>query len=173
EKQILEIAKSAVIASVKKQGKVKYNFEFKPLLNDEYSAFVTLKKHGDLRGCVGQIFATNPLWMSIEDAGKNAALHDTRFSPVTVKELGELEFEVTVLSRMKKILSPNEIVIGRDGVYLRIGLSSAIFLPQVAPEQNWNTTQLLQNLCRKAGLPNNAYTSPEAELYIFQALIIE
>ena len=126
-----------------------------------------------LRGCMGQTFTTSSLLNSVIEAGRLAASRDPRFSPVSEKELDKLEYEVTILSRMKKILNPEEIEIGRDGVYLRMENSGALFLPQVAPEQKWNRTELLENLCRKARLPMDAYKSTKAELYVFQAMIID
>jgi AMMECR1 domain-containing protein len=74
---------------------------------------------------------------------------------------------------MKKILDEKEIVIGRDGVYMKSENSSAIFLPQVAPEQHWDVKDLLENLCRKAGIARDSYKLPDTEIFIFQALIIK
>ncbi len=172
KKFIMDVAKKSVKAAVTNtevELKDKVNSE----LNDEYAAFVTLKEDGILRGCMGQTFTTSSLLNAVVEAGRLAATRDPRFKPVSKIELDKLEYEVTILSRFKKILSDKEIEIGRDGVYLRLGNSAALFLPQVAPEQHWNTEELLENLCSKARLPLDAYKSPDAELFIFQAMIID
>ncbi|MGA2297515.1 MAG: AmmeMemoRadiSam system protein B [FCB group bacterium] len=173
KKLILEIAEITVQNSVLGKPKKKLPEENSSYLNEEYAAFVTLKEHGELRGCIGQIFSKVPLRQSIQDAARNAALRDPRFNAVSEAELSKLEYEVTVLSRMKKILDEKEIVIGRDGVYMKSENSSAIFLPQVAPEQHWDVKDLLENLCRKAGIARDSYKLPDTEIFIFQALIIK
>src|SRR3989339_298896 len=173
KKVIMDYAKKSVRSTVLNTSIDIDEKQFSDRLNDEYAAFVTLKEEGMLRGCMGQTFTTSSLLNSVIEAGRLAASRDPRFSPVSEKELDKLEYEVTILSRMKKILNPEEIEIGRDGVYLRMENSGALFLPQVAPEQKWNRTELLENLCRKARLPMDAYKSTKAELYVFQAMIID
>ncbi|MBI5326576.1 MAG: AmmeMemoRadiSam system protein B [Ignavibacteriae bacterium] len=173
KKVIMEIAKKAVKSAVLNSAIDVDESKISERLNDEYASFVTLKEDGMLRGCMGQTFTTSSLINSVIEAGRLASTRDPRFNPVSEKELNKLEYEVTVLSRMKKILDPEEIVVGRDGVYIRLENSGALFLPQVAPEQKWDRTELLENLCRKARLPNDAYKSTKAELYVFQAMIID
>src|SRR3989339_16280 len=173
KKVIMDYAKKSVRSTVLNTSIDIDEKQFSDRLNDEYAAFVTLKEEGMLRGCMGQTFTTSSLLNSVIEAGRLAASRDPRFSPVSEKELDKLEYEVTILLRMKKILNPEEIEIGRDGVYLRMENSGALFLPQVAPEQKWNRTELLENLCRKARLPMDAYKSTKAELYVFQAMIID
>ena len=164
-----------VIKTLKKVTKVDTTKElpmvFAPTsLTEEYAAFVTLKKKGDLRGCMGHTFPSMPLISEVEESTRLAATSDPRFNPLTKKELPDLEVEVTILSRMKKILDENEIVPGRDGVYLRLGRNSGLFLPIVATEYGWDRTTLLEHLCNKAGLPVNSQKDPKAELYIFKAI---
>ena len=79
------------------------------------------------------------------------------FSPVTLRELADLEIEISVLTPMKPVSGPNDIVVGRDGVLLKKGGRSAVFLPQVAPEQGWGRDEMLSHLSQKAGLPSNAW----------------
>ncbi|TAL69135.1 MAG: AmmeMemoRadiSam system protein B [Bacteroidetes bacterium] len=172
-KVILDYAKKSVKSAVLNNPIEIDNSIISDRLNDEYASFVTLKVDGMLRGCMGQTFTTSSLLNSVIEAGRLSATRDPRFSPVSEKELDKLEYEVTVLSRMKKILDPEEVVVGRDGVYFRLENSGALFLPQVAPEQKWDRTELLENLCRKARLPMDAYKSTKAELYVFQAMIID
>ena len=99
-----------------------------------------------------------------------SAFEDPRFSPVTAKELPDLEVEISVLTPMKPVSGPNEIVVGRDGVLLRKGGRSAVFLPQVAPEQGWGRDEMLSHLSQKAGLPPNAWREG-ASFQTFQAIV--
>jgi hypothetical protein len=143
---------------------------FPSQLECRQGAFVTLKKRGDLRGCIGHMAEDMPLARTTGLMAMQAAFNDSRFTPVTLPELDDLEFEVSVLTPFKPIASADEIVIGRDGVVLAKSGRSAVFLPQVATEQGWKTPELLDNLCRKAGLPVDAWKSG-AQLHIFQAQV--
>ncbi len=140
-----------------------------PRLQFPQGVFVTLKKHGELRGCIGLLVGDFPVslstaWMAIQ-AGEN----DPRFPQVSLKELATLEIEISVMTPLKQIAKPTDIVVGRDGVVIRKAGRSGVFLPQVATEQGWNLTQMLDELCvEKAGLPRDAWRSG-AQLYVFQA----
>jgi AmmeMemoRadiSam system protein B/AmmeMemoRadiSam system protein A len=123
----------------------------------ERGAFVTLKKRGDLRGCIGQIVARGSLPHVVSAMALAAAFEDTRFERVRAEELPQLEIEISVLTPPKTVKGPADIVIGRDGVILTRGGRSAVFLPQVATEQGWQRDELLDNLALKAGLPANAW----------------
>jgi AmmeMemoRadiSam system protein B/AmmeMemoRadiSam system protein A len=130
--------------------------------------FVTLKNHGELRGCIGHLTGDFPVglttgWMAVQ-AGEN----DPRFSPVSAKELAGLEIEISVMTPLKPIAKATDIVLGRDGVVIQKAGRSAVFLPQVAPEQGWNLNEMLDNLCLKAGLPRDAWKSG-AQFLVFQA----
>jgi AmmeMemoRadiSam system protein A len=142
-------------------------------LGKEYATFVTLKKDGHLRGCMGHTISTKSLLSSVEETGRMAAVKDPRFSPVTENELPELSIEVTILSRFKKVFDINDIEVGKDGLVLRLGYNSGLFLPQVAPENNWDRETFLKQLGRKAGLDYNAYKTPNVEIYKFLAIIID
>jgi uncharacterized protein len=133
------------------------------------AAFVTLHKHGDLRGCVGHLKAFKPLIKSIQEMAIAAAFDDSRFSPLQLDEVPDLEIEISVLSPMKKIASIDEIIVGTHGLYLQKGFQSGLLLPQVPTELGWTKEQFLVGICQKAGLPNTAWKS--AELFIFTAEI--
>ncbi len=141
---------------------------FPARLQFRQGAFVTLKKQGALRGCIGHMAEDSPLARTVGAVALEAAFNDTRFTPVKLAELDELEIEVSVLTPATPVAGAKEIIIGRDGVILSKGGRSAVFLPQVAPEQGWDTPTLLDNLCRKAGLPDGAWESG-AQLLVFQA----
>jgi MEMO1 family protein len=131
-------------------------------------AFVTLKKNGELRGCIGQMSSDYELGKTVGAMAAYAAFKDSRFQPVQESELSQIEIEISILSPMKPITSSEEIVIGRDGVLMTKGSTSAVFLPQVAVENNWNRNEMLDNLCLKAGVSRGCWKR-EAEFKIFQA----
>jgi len=136
------------------------------------AVFVTLKKHGKLRGCIGGITPVEPLYEAVCDAARAAALKDGRFPPVTAKELPELEYEVSVLSPMRRVLDPGEIKIGRDGVLIKRGRAEGLLLPQVPIEQGWDRETFLSYACRKAGLEDRAWRDERTEIFRFTALVI-
>jgi AmmeMemoRadiSam system protein B/AmmeMemoRadiSam system protein A len=140
-------------------------------MRETYAAFVTLKKEGALRGCIGHILPVTQLWRSIRDNAIAAAVKDTRFSPVTAYELDDLELEISVLTRPSSVDSPDGFEVGRHGVVLRAHGRRAVFLPQVAPEQGWNRATTLSQLSRKAGLAVDTWRTPAAELSVFEAQV--
>jgi MEMO1 family protein len=131
-------------------------------------AFVTLKKDGQLRGCIGHMAEDIPLGQTIGAMALQAALHDPRFAPVELSEMSRLEIEISVLTPMKPIADSEEIVIGRDGVLMSKAGTSAVFLPQVAVENKWNKSEMLDNLCLKAGLSTGCWKR-DAKFRVFQA----
>ncbi len=139
-------------------------------LNVEMAAFVTLKKNGKLRGCMGHTYPKELLPIEVEKAAYLAASKDYRFEKVSESELDSIKIEVTILSRFKRIFTPNDIIIGKHGVYIRNGNRTGLFLPNVATEQNWNLNELLINLCKKADLSQEMIHHPDTELYIFNAI---
>ncbi len=139
-----------------------------PALARRQGAFVTLKQQGKLRGCIGTVWATKPLGLTVRDMAVAAGTQDPRFAPLTVDELDGLEIEVSVLSPLAYVKEPEDIQVGRDGVYITVGNKSAVFLPQVAVEQGWDRETLLGQLCLKAGLPEDAWQRGGL-LYRFQA----
>jgi MEMO1 family protein len=141
---------------------------FPARLNFRQGAFVTLKKNGQLRGCIGHIPPDTELCKAVSAAALLSAFEDTRFLPVAANELGSIEIEISALTPLKPIRSVDEIVVGRDGVLIIKEGSSAIFLPQVAPENNWGRDVMLENLCRKGGWPAGCWKQ-DAKLQVFQA----
>jgi AmmeMemoRadiSam system protein A len=130
--------------------------------------FVTLKKHGQLRGCIGNLTSEGPLCRLVGAMALQAALNDRRFSPVQLGEMSQIEIEISVLTPMQTVANPSEIVIGRDGVVLTKGSHTAVFLPQVALEQGWSREEMLDQLSRKAGLAPGSWRQG-ANFEVFQA----
>ena len=143
---------------------------FSPAALEPRGVFVTLKKRGNLRGCIGRMTPDRPLAALVSAMALQAAFEDPRFGPVTLKELPDLEIEISVLTPMKPVSGPGAIVVGRDGVLLRKGERSAVFLPQVAPEQGWGRDEMLDHLSTKAGLPAGTWREG-AQFSTFQALV--
>jgi len=131
-------------------------------------AFVTLTKHGELRGCIGRIPADFELGKTVGTMALEAAFNDVRFGPLTLRELPEVEIEISALTPMKSIEKASQIRVGKDGVVLVKAGRSAVFLPQVATEQHWGRDELLDHLCVKAGLAEGCWEKG-AKLSVFQA----
>ena len=141
-----------------------------PRLMRPQGAFVTLRKRGDLRGCIGTLIPEAPLGRTVGMMAIQAAFGDPRFSRVGANELKDIEIEVSALTPMKPVSGAADVRVGRDGVMLQKDGRSAVFLPQVAGEQGWNREEMLDNLCLKAGLPAGCWARG-AKLATFQAEI--
>ena len=138
-------------------------------LKEECGAFVTLKKHGQLRGCIGLIQPTKPLYRVIAEMAQAAAFDDPRFDPLAIQELKDLDLEISVLTPLQKMKDAKEIEVGRHGLYIKKGFYSGLLLPQVATEYKWNPVTFLEETCRKAGLGRNAWQDKDAEIFLFSA----
>jgi len=129
-----------------------------PHLAEPRGVFTTLYRHGQLRGCVGYVSPVAPLYGAVIETARAAASQDTRFPPVTRDEVPELEISLSVLSRLQPIL-PEQIEIGRHGLVVSLGLHRGLLLPQVPVEHHWDRETILEQTCRKAGLPAGAWES--------------
>jgi hypothetical protein len=171
KKELLKLARSALVYYLEK-GKTPVasdlDVSIGPAMKKNGAAFVTLKEHSELRGCIGDIIAQGPLYESVIRNAINAGVNDWRFMQVTKAECDDIEFEISALTEPKLISSYKQIRIGIDGVILRKRGASAVFLPQVAPEQGWNVEEMLTHLSLKAGLPADAWKDG-AEFFVFQA----
>lgn len=169
KKTLLEIARK-VLENYLSSGKIpEFKVDSRPLLEIR-GAFVTLKRDGQLRGCIGNIVGKEPLYLTVRDMAIQAATQDPRFSPVKYKELKDIEIEISVLSPLKRVSSAQEIELGKHGVVVKKGFRQGVFLPQVAEETGWTKEEFLSYLClHKAGLPAQAWRDPAVELYVFTA----
>jgi AmmeMemoRadiSam system protein B/AmmeMemoRadiSam system protein A len=134
------------------------------------AAFVTLKKNSQLRGCIGDVFPKRPLYKSVIINAVNAGFNDPRFAPLTAAECNDIKIEISALTVPTPIGSADQIRISIDGVVLNKDGRSALFLPQVAPEQGWDLNQMLANLSVKAGLPADGWKEG-ATFQVFQAVV--
>jgi len=165
---LLRIARDTLEQHVRGKALPDLNaFELTPRLRARSGAFVTLHKHGHLRGCIGYIEGRAPLAKTVQENACNAATGDPRFPPVQPDELKDIDIEISVMSPLRKASSPNDVVAGTHGVVLKKGFHQGVFLPQVATEQGWDRETFLRHLGLKAGLDMNAYKT--AELWLFTA----
>ena len=166
--KLLEIARSVIESRL--FGKKVPEFQVESTtLKEKRGAFVTLRKHGQLRGCIGIIDAKKPLHKIIEKMASAAAFDDSRFSPVSREELKDLSIEISVLTPLKEVEDINEIEVGVHGIYIVKGFYSGILLPQVATQYKWDRLTFLKETCHKAGLPSDAWSDKDTRIYIFSA----
>jgi len=165
---LMKIAREAISCSVRGKPLPKYD-PSSPILREKRGAFVTINKHGNLRGCIGYIEAYKPLYETVQEMAVAAALRDPRFPPVTEDELDDLEVEISVLTPIRKIRDINEIEVGKHGIIIRKGYNQGLLLPQVATEYGWDRITFLEHTCLKAGLPRDAWKDPDTEIMIFSA----
>ncbi len=168
-KRLLEIARESITSYVK-DGKRKTFTESDPVLNQPMGAFVTLHETGELRGCIGNMVGQGPLYKTIANMAIEAATGDPRFPKLSSGEIDKINLEISVLSPLKKVKSADEIKIPGEGVIVKSGFNSGVYLPQVATETGWNKEEFLTSLCgQKAGLRPDAWKDPATELYTFTA----
>ncbi|MCI0342123.1 MAG: AmmeMemoRadiSam system protein A [Planctomycetales bacterium] len=139
-----------------------------PTLRSPRGAFVTLTHGGELRGCLGRLRPAESLGEVVRAMAVSAASDDPRFPPVAPDEWAEIGIEISVLAPFERIGGPGEVRPG-DGLYVVSGPRTGLLLPQVAERTGWGPVRFLEETCRKAGLPGNAWRDRGTELYRFTA----
>ncbi|MDD2289027.1 MAG: AmmeMemoRadiSam system protein B [Bacteroidales bacterium] len=173
EKMLLDIARQSMEQAVITGRKSPLNPppEYPGALQQPCGAFVTLRQHNQLRGCIGRIQSDVPLYMLVSEMAVAAALYDDRFAPVTKKDLEEITIDITVLSPLEEIHDVNRIETGRHGILIKGRGRSGVFLPQVATETGWSREEFLGHCSRdKAGLGWDGWKT--ARIFIFTGTII-
>ncbi len=173
KKQLLDVARRAVEEYVI-NGRIAVLPE--PVsqgVTEKRGAFVTLKKHGALRGCIGTFVAHKPLLEVVADMARAAATEDPRFSPVVPEEMAELEFEISALTPLRRIDDPAKIEVGKHGIFIRHGFHSGVLLPQVAVEYGWDRREFLDETCWKAGLSKGCWKESGTTIEVFEAEVFE
>ena len=127
-----------------------------PHLAEPRGVFTSLHLQGELRGCVGYVLPVSPLYRAVAETARAAAFEDTRFYQVTHGEAASLQIELSVLSPPQPI-RPEEIIVGQHGLVVSTGGFRGLLLPQVPIERGWDQQTFLQQTCRKAGLPLDAW----------------
>jgi len=167
---LLDIARRSAESYVRTREKPTFAVT-EPRLLEKGAAFVTLTKRGQLRGCIGHVEARAPLWECVREMAVAASTQDPRFPPVSPDELGELNYEVSVLTPMRKVARVEDIVVGRDGLMMEKGWNRGLLLPQVPGEWGWDREQFLNHTAMKAGLPVNAWRDGSVTIYSFQGIV--
>lgn len=127
-----------------------------PHLSEPRGAFTTIYSQGQLRGCVGYVFPVASVYRTVVETARAAAFEDTRFSPVTLADGPGLEISLSILSPLKAI-TPDEVEIGVHGLVVNQGGRRGLLLPQVPVEHQWDRVTFIEQTCRKAGLPVDAW----------------
>ncbi|MGM5483861.1 MAG: AmmeMemoRadiSam system protein A [Nanobdellota archaeon] len=174
-KKLLKISRDTI--EKKLLGKdLEVDDSIKNIYSDKGACFVTLKKDGELRGCIGSLKAKKPLWKDVVENSINAAFNDFRFDPLNENELNNIDIELSILTPMEKIyFESNEELkekIKNKGVYLSCKISSATFLPQVW-EQLSDEEEFLGHLCMKAGFQNDAWKYNNFDFFIYDVIKID
>jgi len=139
-----------------------------PELRQERGVFVTLRLSGALRGCIGTFTPPGPLYRSVPEYTLQSGFFDPRFPPVTTQEMPQIKIEISVLSPLQKVDSPEDVVVGKHGIYVRRGGRAGCYLPEVATDYGMSREEFLSSCCaQKAGLPPDAWQQKETEIFVF------
>jgi MEMO1 family protein len=172
EKQkLLALARQSIIDYLN-NGEVKVldKNQLPKVFMEKYGAFVTLNLNGNLRGCIGRMQPEQEIYKTIQEMAVAAAIHDTRFDPLSIDEIDKIDIEISILSPLRKINSIDEIVPGKHGILIKSGLRSGTYLPQVAIKTGWNTQELLSHCAEeKAGIGWDGWK--DADIYIYEAKV--
>jgi uncharacterized protein len=178
EKELSPLEKSILLAIARKAietfvrtGEIYIEPREEKTLNLRNGCFVTIKKDGRLRGCIGNFQSELPLFREVAEMAVASATKDPRFYPMKEKDLDDFLVEISVLSPLRKVDDIQEIEVGKHGIYFEKGFYRGVLLPQVAIEHNWDRETFLQQTCLKAGLSTNAWQADDAEIYLFSAQI--
>ncbi|MBU1230356.1 MAG: AmmeMemoRadiSam system protein A [Proteobacteria bacterium] len=172
EKQTLkELARLAIASRLTGRGPAAAPAPATETLRRPLGAFVTLKRDGALRGCIGNLVGAGPLYETVWGMAQAAAFQDPRFNPLTPPELDGLEIEISIMGPLEPCPDPQLVEIGRHGLIMRRGARQGLLLPQVPVEWGWDREQFLAQTCRKAGLPANAWREPDTEIIWFEASV--
>lgn len=169
KKQLLQLARKTIENYLIK-GKKEYPRTADPKFSEKRGVFVTLHKKGDLRGCIGYPLPIKPLVEAVVDNAISSACEDYRFNPVSVKELDDIDIEISVLTVPQKVKSYKDVIVGRDGIIISKSYMRGLLLPQVPVEQGWDLEQYISWGCRKAGLPADEWKR-SVEIETFQGIV--
>jgi len=161
-KTLLRMAHEAIVSTL--EGRAAEEREIANWLLEKRGVFTTLylkrgppnRAEHQLRGCVGYALPVAALGRAVMETARAAAFDDSRFAPVTLEEAFELEISLSILSPLH-VISPDEVEIGRHGLLISDGARRGLLLPQVPVENGWDREKFLEQTCRKAGLPLDAW----------------
>jgi AmmeMemoRadiSam system protein A len=143
-----------------------------PLFETNLGAFVSVYIKGQLNGCIGHIGNEKPLWTVVAQSAVAAAFDDDRFEPLQKDDLDEATIEISVLTPLRRIHSPDEIVPGKHGILIKKGFHQGTFLPQVAQRMKWTAIEMLEKCSTdKAGIGRDEWRN--AKLYVYEAIVFK
>ena len=182
-KFLVELARKAVEEYLKSKKRISVPENIHEKLLQPCGVFVTINsiKNGEkeLRGCIGYPHATTPLAQAVIESAISSATQDPRFYPMSLSELDDVVFEVSVLTppQLIEVEKPNgypsKIKVGKDGLIVERGIFNGLLLPQVPVEWEWDEEEFLCQCCIKAGLPPDNWLLKGTKIYKFQAIIFE
>jgi len=169
--ELLALARKSVEYAVREKKPYEPTASASEALNQERGAFVTLRKSGELRGCIGYTSAEKPLSMTVRDTATLAALRDPRFQPVSASELPQIDYEVSVLSPLRRVLDTRQIKVGQHGLLMKNGAYEGLLLPQVPVEEKWDRQRFLEETCAKAGMRPGCWKDENTDIFMFTAVV--
>ena len=168
-RDLLDLARRALEAHFSGDAPPRLGSDRAETFGEPRGLFVTLRRRGELRGCIGTLAPEGDLSRTVPKFALKAAFSDPRFPPLSAEELPETDIEISVLTPPAPLEDPEALEIGRDGLILEARGRSGLLLPQVATEWGFDRERFLAEVCRKAGLPEGAWHDPDAGLWVFQA----
>ncbi|MCE5231095.1 AmmeMemoRadiSam system protein A [bacterium] len=177
QRALVEISQAAIEASVYDRSGydlplIEDAIERNPSIGEAHPAFSTIYVADNLRGCLGEIIADDPVARVVARCSWRASRLDPRFDPVSPDELRDLRFNLSIMTPMTLVGSPDSIVIGRDGLMIEHGRCRGLLLPDVASEHDWDVPTFLKHLYVKAGIDRSVPLA-ETRLWSFQTQIID
>ncbi len=169
--ELLALARKSVEFGVKQKELYTPGAVSNEALNQERGAFVTLTESGELRGCVGYTSAIKPLYIAVRDTAIMAAVRDPRFLPVSMAELPQLEYEISVLSPLRRVTDIRQIKVGEHGLLMKNGAHEGVLLPQVPVEQKWDRLKFLEETCVKARMRSDCWNDKDTDIFAFTAVV--
>ena len=171
---LMQLARRTLAETARAENDTVGDIEHPVLRGSDFGAFVTLRrKDGALRGCVGRILAEEPLFKTIMEMTRAAALDDPRFPPVGAEEIADIRISISLVSPLSPLDDLAMLRIGEHGLYIENGFRRGVFLPQVPVEQGWDKQEFLSQTCRKANLAEDAWREPETRIACFTTQVIE
>jgi AmmeMemoRadiSam system protein A len=169
--ELLALARKSVEYMVQQKNPYEPAASASQALNQERGAFTTLKKAGALRGCIGYTSAVKPLYMTVRDTATLAALKRSAVQPVEASELPLLDYEISVLSPLRRVTDIQQIRVGEHGLLMKNGDSEGLLLPQVPVEQKWDRQTFLEQTCGKAGMSAGCWKDEDTDIFLFTAVV--
>ncbi len=168
-RELLALARNSIEAFFRGEPEPRLAADRAELFGLQRALFVTLRREGNLRGCIGTLAPDGDVPRIVPRFARRAALEDPRFPALEPSELAGCEIEISILTPPEPVSDPEEIVVGRDGLILEARGRSGLLLPQVATEWGFDRETFLAEVSRKAGLPLDAWRDPAAKIWRFEA----